>query len=81
MTTATTADVETFLARFPAAQSRYSIRCDIHQLYRHLRRTLPNLIDPTEALDPISVPRRAASPIHADDVRRLLDELDGRPTG
>jgi integrase/recombinase XerD len=69
--------LETFLARFPAPQSRYSIRCDIHQLYRWLRRSLPDLVDPTEQLDPIKVPRRAASPIHADDVRRLLDGCVG----
>ena len=77
LSTATTGDVETFLARFPTAQSRYSIRCDIHQLYRYLRRTLPTLTDPTDGLDPISVPRRSASPIHADDVRRLVDVTTG----
>jgi integrase/recombinase XerD len=73
---ATVADVETFLARFPAPQSRYSIRCDIHQLYRWLRRSFPDVVDPTEGLDPITVPRRAASPIHTDEVRRLLDVVD-----
>jgi site-specific recombinase XerD len=75
LTTATVADLEGFLARFPAAQSRYSIRSDIHQLYRHLRRTHPHVVDPTETLDAIHVPRRAASPIHADEVRRLLGEV------
>jgi integrase len=75
--TPTVEHLETFLARFPAPQSRYSIRCDIHQLYRWLRRSYPDMIDPTEQIDPITVPRRAASPIHTDDVRRLLAELDG----
>jgi integrase len=76
---ATVEQLETFLARFPAPQSRYSIRCDIHQWYRWLRRAHPDMIDPTDRLDPIRVPRRAASPIHADEVRRLLDELGSSP--
>jgi integrase/recombinase XerD len=64
---ATVADLRMFLARWPSAQSRYSICSDVHQLYRFAR-----ISDPCEELPRIRVPRRGATPVHRDDVRRLL---------
>jgi integrase len=74
---ATVGDVETFLAGFPAAQSRYSIRSDLRLLYRFAtaRGWLPG--DPTELLPAPRVPRRASTPIPAGDVRALLAGLAG----
>jgi integrase len=72
LATATIDDLEIFLARWPSPQSRYSICADIHQLYRYARRSRPGLADPTDRLDRIRVPRRAATPIPAADVQRLI---------
>ena len=42
-TTATVDHLVTFLARWPSAQSRYSIRSDIHQLYQFIAATARRL--------------------------------------
>jgi integrase len=68
-----------FLARWPSAQSRYSVRSDVHQLYTWANRAgLLDCPDPTLLLEPPKLRRRAASPIPAPDVRRLIDSCNGR---
>jgi integrase/recombinase XerD len=68
-----------FLARWPSAQSRYSVRSDIHQLYVWANRSgVLRCADPTDGLEPPKLRRRAASPIAALDVRRLIDSTNGR---
>lgn len=70
--------LEGFLARWPSAQSRYSVRSDIHQLYRWMLRNGVVAVDPTAGLDPPRLPRRLPSPIPAPDVARLIDNTQGR---
>lgn len=78
VTTATVDHLESFLARWPSAQSRYSIRSDIHQLYRFIaRRHLADCADPTEMLDAPKLPRRRATPIDAATVAVLVAHLTG----
>jgi integrase/recombinase XerD len=78
VTTATVEHLMTFLARWPSAQSRYSIRSDVHQLYLFVARWhLADCEDPTEMLDPPKLPRRRATPIPAAAVRDLIDRLNG----
>ena len=77
--TATVADLVEFLDRWPAPQSRYSVRSDLRQFYRWARtRGLYDGDDPTDGLPPVKVPRRAATPIPADDVRQLLATITRR---
>ena len=71
--TATLADVRMFLARWRAAQTRYSIRSDLHQLY-----AFAEIPDPSAALPRIKIGRRRPSPVHRDEVRRLLASLTRR---
>ena len=68
VTTATVDHLVTFLARWPSAQSRYSIRSDVHQLYQFIG----DCPDPTASLKPPKLARRDATPIPATEVRRLL---------
>jgi integrase len=78
VTTATVDQLETFLARWPSPQSRYSIRSDIHQLYRFIaRRRLADCDDPTEMLEPPRLPRRRATPIDTAAVYTLMGHLTG----
>jgi integrase/recombinase XerD len=72
LATATVEQLETFLARWPSPQSRYSVRSDIHMLcfFAKRRGLLDN--DPTELLDAPKIPRRRSTPVPAADVRRLL---------
>ena len=78
LSTATVEHLEGFLARWPAPQSRYSIRADIHQLYRFAaRRRLMVCPDPTDQLDPPRLPRRRPTPIEVGDVRRLIATVAG----
>lgn len=66
-------DLELFLARWTSPQSRYSIRSDVRQFYVWaIRRGHLDCANPTDELDPAKVPSRAASPIPADDVLRLI---------
>jgi integrase len=75
---ATAVDVETFLGQMPSAQSRYSMRSDIHQCYRWaIRRNLLDCIDPTDLVDPPKLPRRLPTPVNAADVKHLIEVLDG----
>lgn len=74
---ATVDDLESFLARFPAPQSRYSVRSDLRGFYKWAnQRGYLTCDDPTDSLPPARVPTRAATPISADDVRRMLDVGD-----
>ena len=78
LSTATVEHLEGFLARWPAPQSRYSIRADIHQLYRFAsRRRLMMCPDPTDQLDPPRLPQRRPTPIDPADIRRLITAIDG----
>lgn len=66
--------LEEFLARWPSAQSRYSIRSDIHQFYGWaIDRGHLSCADPTRDVPPARVPQRAATPVAASDVMRLID--------
>ena len=67
VTTATVEHLETFLARWPSPQSRYSIRSDIHQLYRFIAAHFPDCADPTDGLDPT---KAAPAGGHPDPRRR-----------
>lgn len=74
---ATAADVEGFLARWPAPQSRYSIRADLAMFYQFAskRGVLDN--DPTVAVEPPKLVKRKPSPIPAAAVRQLLAQVKG----
>lgn len=69
---ATVWDVEAFLARWPAAQSRQSIRSDLVQLHRWMVRRGLASENPVELVDAPRVPSRAATPIQPDDVVRAI---------
>jgi integrase len=72
--TASVEHLEAFLSRWPSPQSRYSIRSDVHQLYKWAkRRGLLTCSDPTDELPAVKVPQRAATPIPSADVRQLID--------
>jgi integrase len=73
----TATDVETFLARWPSAQSRYSVRSDLHQFYRWAIMRDHLTVDPTLKTDPPRLPRRAVTPVESSDVRLLVDVLTG----
>ena len=78
LTDATIDHLETFLARWPSPQSRYSIRSDIRQLYRFAnRRGLAQCADPTDQLDPPRLPRRRPTPIDPGGVRHLIANVSG----
>lgn len=72
--------LEAFLSRWPSAQSRYSVRSDLHQFYSWAikRGLLDEGSDPTREIPPPRIPRRSASPIHRDSVRRLIDSTTGQ---
>lgn len=64
--------IEIFLARWPSAQSRYSVRSDCHQFYRWaIRRGLLS-DDPTDRVDPPRLPKRGATPLTHDELRMML---------
>lgn len=64
--------IETFMSRWPSAQTRYSMRSDARQFYRWaIRRGLLSY-DPTEAVDSPRLPKRAATPMSDEDLRRAI---------
>ena len=65
--------VEQFLARWPAAQSRYSVRSDLHQFYVFAVANELLAADPTVGVPAPKLPRRAATPIDPAVVARLVD--------
>ena len=71
------ADVEGFLARWPAPQSRYSIRADVAMFYRFACKRGLLHDDPTLAVEPPKLVRRKPSAIPASAVRSLLEHIDG----
>lgn len=70
-------DVEEFLARWPSAQTRYSVRSDLHQFYAWCIRREHFEFDPTSKTDPPKVPRRLATPIPEPAIRRLFEGAIG----
>lgn len=78
LATVTPDTLELFLARWPSAQSRYSIRSDVHQFYKWARRRGHFTFDPTDDVDPPRLPRRAPTPLRPGDLRRLVDEASRR---
>ena len=76
--TVTPADVEAFLDRWPAAQSRQSIRSDVRQFYAWLIRCGHLDANPTDLVLPPRLPRREATPLSPDDLARAIDHATGR---
>jgi len=74
----TAADVEVWLYRFPSAQSRYSMRSDVRQWFRFLIRRGYLTTNPTDDVEPPRLPKRAATPIPAVQVRRAIDTASPR---
>lgn len=70
-------EVESFLSAFDDAQTRYSIRSDVKQLYRFLVRRGLAESNPVDLVDPPKLPRREPSPIAVDDVLRLVASAVG----
>jgi integrase len=76
---ATIDDVEAFLDRWPSAQTRQSMRSDLRMFYRWAIDRGQLEVDPVDGVPAPKVPKRAASPIPADELLRLLaDEPAGR---
>jgi integrase/recombinase XerD len=75
--TADMLDVEDFLSRWPAPQSRYSVRSDLHQFYTYaiVRGLLPS--DPTVMVPAPKIPKRCSTPIDPNVVARLIDVSTG----
>lgn len=68
----TPTSIEIFLSRWPSAQSRYSIRSDVHQFYRWAIRRGLLTTDPTDGVDPPRLPKRAATPLSSAQLRAAL---------
>lgn len=64
--------IETFLSRWPSAQTRYSMRSDAHQFYRWAIRRGILVYDPTEGVDAPKLPKRAATPMSDEDLMRSI---------
>jgi integrase/recombinase XerD len=71
LTAATADDVEAFLGNYPGAQTRYSMRSDINQLYRFLERRGIAEHNPAALVEAPRLPRRAASPVTTVGATRL----------
>lgn len=69
--------IELFLSRWPAPQSRQSVRSDCHQLYKWAMRRQLLERDPTADVDPPKVPQRVATPLEPDDLRRAIRYAEG----
>ena len=74
---ATPIDVEHFLARYTTAQTRYSMRSDLHKFYRWAIRHGLTTSDPTDQVDPPRLPHRLPTPIPAPLVRSAINNADG----
>ena len=73
----TPATVELFLSRFVAAQTRQSVLSDLRQFYAWAHRRGLLTANPTTDVDPIRVPRRAATPLSAEHLRLAINTAHG----
>jgi site-specific recombinase XerD len=73
-------DVIGFLSERPAAQTRYSLLCDIRCFYRWAIRQHHADDDPTAGIDPPKVPTRAATPLTIHQIQRALIAAPTRST-
>jgi integrase len=64
--------IEAFLARWPSAQSRYSVRSDVRQFYRWGMRRGVLFHNPTDDVDPPRLPKRSATPIAVADLMAAI---------
>lgn len=74
----TAESIELFLARWPSAQSRYSVRSDVHQFYRWAIRRGLLQHDPTDAVDAPRLPKRAPTPLSSVDLMRVIAGVGSR---
>lgn len=65
-------DVISFLSERPTPQTRYSLLCDIRQLFRWAIRQGHADVDPTTEIELPKLPSRAATPLTVDQIRRAL---------
>lgn len=65
-------DIIGFLSERPTAQTRYSLLCDIRGFFRWAIRQGHCELDPTTTIDPPKLPKRAATPLTVDQIRRAL---------
>lgn len=72
LTEHTPESIEAFMARWPSAQSRYSVRSDVHQFYRWCVRRDIMQYDPTDKVDSPKLPKRAPSPISIDELELAI---------
>lgn len=77
MAEATPDDVMAFLSQFPTAQTRYSMRSDLRQVYRWMVRNGHAESNPVDLVDPPRLPKRGATPIPPAEVRRAIDTATG----
>ena len=70
--THTAPTVELFLSRWPSAQSRYSVRSDVRQFYRWAIRRGELSHNPTDDVDPPTLPKRSATPLSTVDLMEAI---------
>lgn len=69
--------VELFLARWPAASSRYSVRSDLHQFYKWAIMRDHLTFDPTTKTEAPRLPKRAPTPLSAYELSELVTRTTG----
>lgn len=70
-------ELEAVMAAAGSAESKKAIASDLRRFLVWARRAGLEVLDPTESLDPVRVPRRLPTPMSTADLERLLEMTSG----